>query len=83
VPDKVKTAADEVRSFTIAVPEGHVVKFVQFAAEAPKQGGNNALPDKRVVKDMVHVGDIVNDLAALNHLLSRTFSAFSFPGTAA
>lgn len=73
VPDKVMTAADGVRSFTIAVPEGNVVKFAQFAAGAPKQGGNNARPDKRVVKHMVHVGNIVNDLATQNHLFQDIF----------
>jgi len=45
-----------------------VVKGAQSAAGAPKQGGNNCRPDKRVVKHMVHVGDIGNDLSTQNHL---------------
>jgi len=68
VPDRVKTEAGGDQSFTITAPEGHAVKFVQFAAGVPKQGGSNARPDKRVAKHMLHVGYIVNDRAAQDHL---------------
>jgi len=68
VPEKVKTAADGTSSFTITAPEGHVVKFVQFATNAQTQSSRRTGPDRRVAKHMVHVGYIVNDPAAQNHL---------------
>jgi len=68
VPEKVKTAADGTSSFSITAPEGHVVKFVQFAAGAPKESGGKTGPDRRVARHMVHVGYMVNDPAAQDHL---------------
>jgi len=68
VPEKVEASADGTHSFSMTAPERHVVKFVQFAAGVPKEGGSNPGPDKRVAKHMVHVGYIVNDPTAQNHL---------------
>jgi catechol 2,3-dioxygenase-like lactoylglutathione lyase family enzyme len=65
VSDRVETAGDGSRSFTITAPEGHDVKFIQFAALTNHRTTD---PDDRVSKHMVHVGFIVNDPSAQDHL---------------
>lgn len=68
VSEKIETTADGTRSFTIAAPEGHVVRFVQFSARPSGQSSRKIGPDNRVVKHMVHAGFMVNDRAAVDHL---------------
>jgi catechol 2,3-dioxygenase-like lactoylglutathione lyase family enzyme len=71
VPEKVKTAADGTSSFSVTAPEGHVVKFVQFAAGTPTQSDSKTGLDRRVARHMVHVGFIVNDSIAQNHFFKE------------
>jgi hypothetical protein len=67
VPDKVNTAADGTRSFSITAPKGHVVKFVQFAAGV-KENGSKTGSDKRMARHMIHAGYIVNNSTPQDHL---------------
>jgi catechol 2,3-dioxygenase-like lactoylglutathione lyase family enzyme len=67
VPEKMNTAANGTSSFSVTAPEGHVVKFVQFAAGTPTRNDSKTGRDRRVARHMVHVGFIVNDSIAQNH----------------
>jgi catechol 2,3-dioxygenase-like lactoylglutathione lyase family enzyme len=69
VPDTLKTGLDKNVSFTIKDPDGHVVEFVQYMPGSLHSSNfGKLMPDTRISDHMIHVGVVVADRAASDHL---------------
>ena len=69
VPDTLKLGLDKNISFTIKDPDGHVVEFVQYmpgSLHASYFG--KLMPATRISDRIIHVGVVVADRAASDHL---------------
>jgi len=69
VPDKVATGLDGNLSFEIRDPENHLIEFVQYMpGSLHSKSFGKFLPEARVSDHIIHVGFVVKDRAAEDHL---------------
>lgn len=69
VPDKIDTGLDGNLRFAIHDPENHEIEFMQYMpGSLHSKNFGKFLPDSRVSNHMIHVGFVVKDRAAEDHL---------------
>lgn len=64
VPERVSRSAEGDRAFRIRDPDGHVVEFVEYAADSlTGRTAGRDLPESRLSARAIHAGILVGDLA--------------------
>jgi catechol 2,3-dioxygenase-like lactoylglutathione lyase family enzyme len=69
VPDKLASMRDGNHGFEFRDPDGHLVEFVQFMpGSLHSRDFGKSLPQTRISQRIIHVGFIVKDRAAEDHV---------------